>query len=165
MMDNFKKKFIEEATEHIQDIEQALLELEQNPVDKPLIERVFRAMHSLKGSGAMFGFEKISEFTHNLETVYDLVRNEEMVITNELLKLTLASVDHLSALLKEDAELSEALMNQHERLMKQIDDFVVTENSSKVTTAETINIVHNTGANQKTYYILFQPNEDIMSNG
>jgi two-component system chemotaxis sensor kinase CheA len=104
MMDNFKKKFIEEATEHIQDIEQALLELEQNPTDKPLIERVFRAMHSLKGSGAMFGFEKISEFTHNLETAYDLVRSEEMLITSELLNLTLASVDHLSALLKEDSE-------------------------------------------------------------
>ena len=165
MMDNFKRKFIEEATEHIQDIEQALLELEQNPTDKPLIERVFRAMHSLKGSGAMFGFEKISEFTHNLETVYDLVRNEEMVITNELLNLTLASVDHLSALLKEDAELSEALMQQHERLMKQIDNIVVADNSRRLAAVETKKVDTTTDADQKTYYILFQPNEDIMSNG
>ena len=165
MMDNFKRKFIEEATEHIQDIEQALLELEQNPSDKPLIERVFRAMHSLKGSGAMFGFEKISEFTHNLETVYDLVRNEEMVITSDLLNLTLASVDHLSALLKEDADLSEALMQQHSRLMKQIDEFVLADSSKKNAAVELTKPNIESEADQKTYYILFQPNEDIMSNG
>jgi two-component system chemotaxis sensor kinase CheA len=57
MMDNFRKKFIEEASEHIQDLEQALLELELNPKISPLIERFSRAMHSLKGSGAMFGFD------------------------------------------------------------------------------------------------------------
>lgn len=164
-MDNFKKKFIEEATEHIQDIEQALLELEQNPSDKPLIERVFRAMHSLKGSGAMFGFEKISEFTHNLETVYDLVRNEEMVITSDLLNLTLASVDHLGALLKENADSSEALMVQHERLMKQIDEIVIADNSRRAVVIETKAPVAVSDADQKTYYILFQPYEDIMNNG
>lgn len=164
-MDSFKKKFIEEATEHIQDIEQALLELEQNPSDKPLIERVFRAMHSLKGSGAMFGFEKISEFTHNLETVYDLVRNEEMVITGELLNLTLASVDHLNSLLKEDADSSEVVMAQHELLMKQIDEFVMADNLRKKATVEAKKEDTESEANQKTYYILFQPNEDIMNNG
>lgn len=162
-MDNFKKKFIEEATEHIQDIEQALLELEQNPTDKPLIERVFRAMHSLKGSGAMFGFEKISEFTHNLETVYDLVRAEEMVITSELLNLTLASVDHLSALLKEDANTSDAIMQQHQRLLKQIGDFIEADNSKKITVVEQESTAET--SSQKTYYISFQPYEDIMGNG
>ncbi len=164
MMDNFKKKFIEEATEHIQDIEQALLELEQNPTDKPLIERVFRAMHSLKGSGAMFGFEKISEFTHNLETAYDLVRNEEMLITSELLNLTLASGDHLNALLKEDAELSEPLMKQHQLLMQQIDELVLGNNTKTFTIEQQIEEIP-TNANQKTYYILFQPHEDLMNNG
>jgi len=164
MMDNFKKKFIEEATEHIQDIEQALLELEQNPTDKPLIERVFRAMHSLKGSGAMFGFEKISEFTHNLETAYDLVRSEEMLITSELLNLTLASVDHLSALLKEDSELSETLLKQHNLLMQQIDELVHSNNTKSITIEEpTEDIPAN--VNLKTYYILFQPHEDLMNNG
>jgi two-component system chemotaxis sensor kinase CheA len=164
MMDNFKKKFIEEASEHIQDIEQALLELEQNPTDKPLIERVFRAMHSLKGSGAMFGFEKISEFTHNLETAYDLVRNGEMEITNELLNLTLASVDHLGALLKDDADLSESVIEQHKLLIKQIDDFVHSSNTKTITILKEAEEVKS-NANQKTYYILFQPHEDIMNNG
>ena len=66
-MDNFKKKFIEEANDHIIELEKALLELEGDYSNRELIEQIFRAMHSLKGGGAMFGFEMISNFTHNLE--------------------------------------------------------------------------------------------------
>ena len=55
-------------------LKKRLLELERDPENKELVEKVFRIMHSLKGGGAMFGFEKISEFTHNLENVYDFVR-------------------------------------------------------------------------------------------
>ncbi len=165
MIDNFKKKFIEEATEHIQDIEQALLILEQSPGDKPLIERVFRALHSLKGSGAMFGFEKITEFTHNLETIYDLVRTDKILITNELLNLTLKSVDHLTALLTENVDFSEEIMQQHHTLINQIDEFV---NISQTINKPEIQKNQNervSNAQSKTYYILFQPNEEIMNNG
>jgi two-component system chemotaxis sensor kinase CheA len=162
-MDNFKKKFIEEASEHIQDLEQALLELENNPTDKPLIERVFRAMHSLKGSGAMFGFEKISEFTHNLETVYDLVRNGEMSVTGDLLNITLTSVDHLKSLLKEGDNNSEQTLQQQKDLIQKIDEFI------QISTRSVIPILQDKSTKDsstlKTYYILFQPNEDIMNNG
>lgn len=163
-MDNFRKKFIEEASEHIQDLEQALLELEHSPGNKPLIERVFRAMHSLKGSGAMFGFEKVSEFTHHLETIYDLVRNDEMVINSELLNLTLKSVDHLSLLLNEENQDPEELLEKHTDLIKQIEDFI--DNSR-----ESSNPSLTTRDGKKvekilqTYFVIFQPNEDIMKNG
>jgi two-component system chemotaxis sensor kinase CheA len=162
-MDNFKKKFIEEASEHIQDLEQALLELENNPTDKPLIERVFRAMHSLKGSGAMFGFEKISEFTHNLETVYDLVRNGEMSVTGDLLNITLTSVDHLKSLLKEGENNSEEILQQQEALIEKIDDFIQFNTRSVISITQ--NKENQDSATLKTFYIQFQPNEDIMNNG
>jgi two-component system, chemotaxis family, sensor kinase CheA len=162
-MENFRKKFIEEASEHIQDLEQALLELEINPTDKPLIERVFRAMHSLKGSGAMFGFEKISEFTHNLETVYDLVRNGEMAVTSELLNITLTSVDHLQSLLKEGEDLSDEILIKHKTLIEQIDEFIQINTRSVFTIAQEKEFEEN--GSPKTFYILFQPNEDIMNNG
>jgi two-component system, chemotaxis family, sensor kinase CheA len=162
-MDNFKKKFIEEASEHIQDLEQALLELENNPTDKPLIERVFRAMHSLKGSGAMFGFEKISEFTHNLETVYDLVRNGELSVTGDLLNLTLSSVDHLQSLLKEGDNISDEVLQQHQNLIEKIEEFIQKSTKSIISIARDKD--DKDSASLKTYYILFQPNEDIMNNG
>lgn len=161
-MDNFRKKFIEEATEHIQDLEQALLELEHNPGNKPLIERVFRAMHSLKGSGAMFGFEKVSEFTHHLETIYDLVRNDEMVIDAELLTLTLKSVDHLARLLNEENESPEELLEKHTDLIKQIEEFIEKgrEASNQYPSRE-----KKEEKVLQTYFVIFQPNEDIMKNG
>ena len=76
-MDKLKQKFVEEALEHVDNIEQSLLMLEDQPDNPELIEKIFRAMHTLKGAGAMFGYERISEFTHNLETIYDQIRNQE----------------------------------------------------------------------------------------
>ena len=101
-MDKLKAKFIEEAQEHIEDIEQSLLKLESEPDNTELIERIFRAMHTLKGAGSMFGFTSISEFTHNVETIYDLIRNKELSLSKTIIDLTLASADHLNALLDED---------------------------------------------------------------
>ncbi|MEN6474523.1 MAG: Hpt domain-containing protein, partial [Syntrophaceae bacterium] len=69
-----KDAYREEAHELLAVLEDALLELEQRPEDMEIISRVFRAMHTLKGSGAMFGFDDIAGFTHTIETVYDLVR-------------------------------------------------------------------------------------------
>jgi len=72
-MSDTNNPFLEEAYELIAELENALLELEENPDDMDLIGRVFRAMHTIKGSGAMFGYENIAEFTHELETAFDLV--------------------------------------------------------------------------------------------
>src|SRR6056297_4333762 len=105
-MDKFKEKFIEEATENIAELEDALLALESNPEDPELVERVFRSMHTLKGGGAMFGFQKLSDFTHHLENIYDQVREGKLSINKGLLDLTLQSVDHLKNLLEEGEELS-----------------------------------------------------------
>jgi two-component system chemotaxis sensor kinase CheA len=99
MMEQHVAAYREEATELLAELETSLLELEETPDDKDLISRVFRAMHTIKGSGAMFGFDAIAAFTHEVETVFDLVRNGRMVVTKELLNLTLKSRDHISALL------------------------------------------------------------------
>ena len=68
-MEEFKQKFKEEATDLINELEEALLLLDNDRSNLNLIEQVFRVMHSLKGGGAMFGFSRISEFTHHLETI------------------------------------------------------------------------------------------------
>ncbi len=91
--------FREEATELLEELESALLELEKNPTDLKIVGRVFRAMHTIKGSGAMFGFDDIAKFTHHVETVLDKVRDGAVPVTKELIDLTLASRDHITALL------------------------------------------------------------------
>ena len=64
-MDNFKQKFIEEAVDLIDTLEKTVLELEENPGDIDIVQRVFRIMHTLKGNSSMFGYEQIDRFTHH----------------------------------------------------------------------------------------------------
>lgn len=95
MMDKHKEAFREEARELLVELEASLLELEQTPADADLIGRVFRAMHTIKGSGAMFGFDEIASFTHGIETVYDAVRNGRIPVTRNLIDQTLRAGDQL----------------------------------------------------------------------
>ena len=99
--DQFKLAFREEGREVLVDLESALLELNDNRGDMELVGRVFRALHTLKGSGAMFGFEDLATFTHNLETAFDEVRNGRLPITPELVDLTLSALDQIRAMLEE----------------------------------------------------------------
>ena len=69
MTDTYKEAYIEEANEHLLELEASLLELEETPNDRELIGKVFRSLHTIKGSGAMFGFDDIASFTHEIETV------------------------------------------------------------------------------------------------
>ncbi|BDV42398.1 chemotaxis protein CheA [Geotalea uraniireducens] len=98
-MDAHRQAYKEEAYELLAELETSLLELEEAPDDFDLINRVFRAMHTIKGSGAMFGFDDIAAFTHEVETVFDLVRNGGMAVTTELVNLTLSSRDLIKGLL------------------------------------------------------------------
>ncbi|MFN9456390.1 MAG: Hpt domain-containing protein, partial [Acidobacteriota bacterium] len=92
--------FCEEARDLLTDLEAALLQLETDPRDQETIGRVFRAMHTIKGSGAMFGFDAVAAFTHNVENVYDLVRSGGFPVTPELISLTLSARDHILHLLE-----------------------------------------------------------------
>jgi two-component system chemotaxis sensor kinase CheA len=102
--EQFKHAFREEAREILTELESALLALHENRGDKELIGRIFRGLHTIKGSGSMFGFERMAAFTHDLETAYDHVRNGRLEIGSELIDLTLAALDQIAAMLEEGAE-------------------------------------------------------------
>ncbi len=98
-MDAPKQVYREEAFELLSDLEDALIELEQQPGDLDTVNRIFRAMHTIKGSGAMFGFDEIATFTHTIETVYDLIREGKLSVDEDLISLTLRSCDQIKAML------------------------------------------------------------------
>ncbi len=123
-MDSFKKKFIEEASELIDKLEVTLLELEKNPDDPTQIQQVFRVMHTLKGNSSMFGFDLIDKFTHNLETVYDLIRNNQLKLTPQVLNVTLSSVDHLKAMLDEENYDDPDFLTTHNGLIAKINQLI-----------------------------------------
>ncbi|MGO8983445.1 MAG: chemotaxis protein CheA [Terriglobales bacterium] len=101
MMDNdkFKQAFLEEARDIVVELESCLLELNENREDHELVGRAFRSLHTIKGSGAMFGFDELAGFTHNLENAFDEVRNGRLPVTVELINLSLAALDQIKAML------------------------------------------------------------------
>ena len=124
MKDDFAQAFKEEARELLGDLEDSLLEMEDNPEDLGIVGRVFRSMHTIKGSGAMFGYDDIASFTHNVETVYDLVRGGELPVTKALVNLSLAARDRILAMLQAsetgvavDIGLNEQVIEGFRRLM------------------------------------------------
>jgi two-component system, chemotaxis family, sensor kinase CheA len=100
-IDKFKLAFLEEAREILVELESALLALNENPNDTELMGRAFRALHTIKGSGSMFGFEELAGFSHNLENAFDEVRNGRLKVTAELINLSLAALDQIKAMLEE----------------------------------------------------------------
>jgi len=160
-MDKFKKKFLEEATDNIAELEDALLKLEQNPGDSGLIERVFRYMHSLKGGGSMFGFDQLSDFTHHLENIYDRVREGSLEVNQGLLDLTLEAVDHLKTLLQQEDELAGEMAIRHKNLSVQVKKFL--EGQPDVSESKPAETVAPEG--ERTFYIYFDPEADLFDNG
>ena len=113
MMDVHREAFREEARELLEELEAALLELERVPDDEDLIGRVFRAMHTIKGSGAMFGFDAVASFTHHVETVYDAVRNRKMQVSKPLIDLTLSACDEIKKMVfASDTEVVDCSQSQ-----------------------------------------------------
>ncbi len=165
MMDNFKKKFLEEAMDNIHDLEEALLLLEKEPEEKSIIERAFRAMHSLKGGGAMFGFEKISQLTHHLESIYDHIRNGRAKLNEEILNMTFSSVDFLKRLLNEDNEDAKEIKSGLEHYMQLIGGVNNGIENGKETATKGTTSENEASQQIKTYFIYFKPKEDIFKNG
>jgi two-component system chemotaxis sensor kinase CheA len=91
--------FVEEALDLLRDIETPLMELENDPENQDLIDSIFRAMHTIKGSSGMFGFDEISHFTHDVETTFDAIRKGSLKATSEIIELTLAAKDCIRELL------------------------------------------------------------------
>jgi two-component system chemotaxis sensor kinase CheA len=102
--------FRQEAQELLEVLEQALLDLEHAPGDAGLVDSAFRALHTIKGSGAMFGFDAVAAFTHHVETAFDLVRKGKVTASRELIAVTLTAKDHMRLLIErpETADAAEA---------------------------------------------------------
>ena len=98
-MEQFQGAFVNEAKDLLESLESALLTLESNFDDQDMIAEVFRVMHSLKGTASMFGFDKIGELTHELETIYDLIRAGQLALSKSILSVSLATLDLIHNLL------------------------------------------------------------------
>ena len=89
----------QEAAELVQSIETGLMTLEQSPDDRDLLNAVFRDLHTVKGSGAMFGFTELAMFVHEFETAFDSLRRGEAAVSADLIAISLQACDQILRLL------------------------------------------------------------------
>jgi two-component system chemotaxis sensor kinase CheA len=161
--DQFKESFREEAREVLVDLEAALLELNEDRGNEELVGRVFRALHTIKGSGSMFGFEDLAAFTHNLETAFDEVRNGRLEIGSELIDLTLSALDQIRAMLEEREGPTEAAARA-EILIKVHRLAGIAESLGKAS-AGSIAETDPSGAPIRQWAIHFEPGPDMLLTG
>jgi len=102
-MDDMKEimeDFLIEAFELIEQIDHDLVELEANPEDLELLNRIFRVAHTVKGSSSFLNFDVLTELTHHMEDVLNKARKGELKITPDIMDVVLESVDMMKGLLE-----------------------------------------------------------------
>ena len=87
--------FLDESHEHLQSLNDGLLSLEENSEDISVVNEIFRNAHTLKGMSATMGFNKIAELTHEMEDVLDLIRKEQLKLTEDIVDTLFKCLDSL----------------------------------------------------------------------
>lgn len=100
--------YIDGSRENLDTMDKMLLNLEQNPSNLDVVEEIFRAAHTLKGMSATMGFEKIAHLTHEMETVLDKLRNEEIPVTTEVIDTIFETFDVLRTLVNDSIEQTDS---------------------------------------------------------
>ena len=98
-LDEALNTYVVESRELLESMEDALLRVEQSPEDEDLINAIFRAAHTIKGSAGLFGLDYVVSFTHNAENVLDHVRSGDIAISGDLVALFLRVCDHMGQLI------------------------------------------------------------------
>jgi two-component system chemotaxis sensor kinase CheA len=118
--------FLVEAFEMIEEMDQDLIELENNPDDLELLNKIFRVAHTIKGSGSFLNFDKLTRLTHHMEAVLDKARKGELKITPEIMDVILESIDAMKAILEyiRDYKSDESPEVDIEPIVKKLDAIV-----------------------------------------
>ena len=116
------EEFLVEAEEILENLDQDLVDLESNPEDKELLNKIFRGMHTLKGGAGFLNLTPVVEIAHRIEDIFNKLRNDELKLTPEIMDVILEGIDKLKEalqMLKESQELPD--MDEIEGLLSQLD--------------------------------------------
>ena len=149
----------EEAFELLSELESSLLELEKEPNDKDIIDRAFRALHTIKGSGSMSAFIGFSDFLHDVETLFDMVRNDDLAVTGHLTDLTLLVCDLTRTMLDNPDQGNAIFKERSPQIIISIKELI----SGVSAEGYQLNSVQQESS--ITYRIRFRPSQDILNKG
>jgi two-component system chemotaxis sensor kinase CheA len=113
--------FRQEVADLLDSLESSLLDLGQTPGDRDLVDTAFRALHTIKGSGAMFGFDRVAAFAHDFETAFDLIRKGKIDANPDIVGVALAAKDYIRMLIDDpdgaDPIIGEAIVEELKRFI------------------------------------------------
>ncbi|MCP4177051.1 MAG: chemotaxis protein CheA [bacterium] len=156
-MKEFQQKFIDDTIELMNELEHNLLTFEKNPRDKNLIESIFRTMHTLKGSGGMFGYSSIVELTHKVEDLYAKIQNEEIEASEKIINVSFSVSDIIRKLLHDVNLEDEKLKKKYDKLIDELDEFKVIDSEVQAQD-ESVNKFN-------FVYITMEPDKDFEERG
>ena len=116
--------FIDETNEHIQSLNDNIMLLEQEPENKDVINEIFRAAHSLKGMAGTMGFKKMQHLTHDMENVFQEVRNDNIKVNSDLIDILFSCLDAIEAYLEEIKATSDEGSEDNAVLIQQLNDYL-----------------------------------------
>jgi two-component system chemotaxis sensor kinase CheA len=99
--------FLQETEDILNNLDQDLVTLEETPDDNDLLNRIFRGIHTIKGTSGFLGFEKITKVAHRTEDILNKLRKEEIILTPRLMDVILEGVDMIKALFESISETRE----------------------------------------------------------
>ncbi|HEY3389222.1 MAG TPA: chemotaxis protein CheA, partial [Prolixibacteraceae bacterium] len=170
MIDSLRQAFVVETSEILSELETSLLELENSPTDSELIAKVFRALHTIKGSSAMFGFEDITMFTHDIETAYDLIRDGKIIAEKRIIDLTLLASDEISNMLNSSDTHDKITGEKTSNIIAAFREIVSSFNKPSEQQKTALPCLEPSADNknqitQQLYYIRFTPGNDLFLSG
>ncbi|HWC95505.1 MAG TPA: chemotaxis protein CheA [Candidatus Sulfopaludibacter sp.] len=166
MTDKYKLAFSEEARELVVELESALLKLDADPQDQEVVGRAFRALHTIKGSGAMFGFDDIAGFAHHLETAFDRLRRGELTATSSLVNLALAASDQIKVMLDAASGSGQVDADRNATILEQLRQLSgVAEDPLKSDCAATPAGRVSPAGPAQNWRIRFRPSREMLLNG
>ncbi len=160
-LEQFHETFFEESFEGLDIMESGLLELEQGEVDLENINTIFRSAHSIKGGSGTFGFTEVAEFTHDMETLLDQMRNGERQVSEPVVETLLGSVDVLRNMLNAIRDGSDIDTDSVAETTAAIKGILGEDNAVAASAAEE----PKSNVAKKGWLVHFTPHIDIMKTG
>jgi len=159
--------YMQEAEDLLAEIEQSALLLVSGRQTDDTVHQLFRAFHTIKGSGAMCGLDAIAGFTHHVETLLDKVREGVVPASPSLAELVLKCKDHIRELLNAEQGAVPPSSASGEKLIAEVKAFsgAATPNESGKNAAPAIQHAERTESLQRSWLIQFRPHPTLFVNG
>ena len=164
--------FLQECEDLLPEIEECALSLDGESDSAEVVGRLFRAFHTIKGSGAMVGLDHVASFTHHVETLLDGVREGKVAASPRIAELVLASADEIKRLLAVEpdsvpvaSEGREALIAELEQFAQKSDSAPPSNNRHPEPQAGSAEEGHINSGQERSWQIVFRPNPDLFHSG